>query len=152
MFTVTKKKMKDPPKTREAHGQPKRANPASKDAENCLLSMEIERAPPQPVMMEHIGCEALNYQHLPVDYPLAFNFSFSYSFQQHGSTSSALKNTNLATRMLWDASTSGQFRSNKCKLVMSRNKLNSKEVEATTLDDSPICNHCFNLKHDNTLI
>ena len=41
MFTVTKKKMKDPPKTREAHGQPKRANPASKDAENCLSSMEI---------------------------------------------------------------------------------------------------------------
>jgi len=71
--------------------------------------MDLDDPNEHTVEMEHVGCEALDFRQLSVHYPIGFDFSSCYPFQQHGPTSVALSKTNLATTMLWDASTLGQI-------------------------------------------
>ena len=43
--------------------------------------MDLDDPTKQAVEMEHVGCQALDYQQLAIDYPVGFDFSSYYPFQ-----------------------------------------------------------------------
>ena len=129
---------------------------AQKSLSSSGLSMDLDVPSKDAAVspeIEVVGCKALGYLDIPgIDYPLSFDFSSSYPFKRHGKANPALQGTNFANQILWDVTASGVFRSEKCKLIVSRDKHNLKEVEDTSLNGQPICNHCQNLRYNNIFL